>query len=161
MLVKGARQVGKTYIIRKFGHENYANFIEINFSKEPQLISAFEGNLDVETIFSGISAIRRDFEVIPGNTLLFLDELQDCPNARTAFKFLAEDGRCGVVASGSLLGIKYKYRKRRELKEPKSIPVGYKLTDGNVGAVGKKITLPHYMAMFIRPAGDLDRRLMV
>ena len=125
LLVKGARQVGKTYIIRKFGRENYANFIEINFSKEPQLISAFEGNLDAETIFSGISAIRRDFEVIPGNTLLFLDELQDCPNARTAFKFLAEDGRCDVVASGSLLGIKYKYRKRRELKEPRSIPVGY------------------------------------
>ena len=125
LLVKGARQVGKTYIIRKFGRENYANFIEINFSKEPQLISAFEGNLDAETIFSGISAIRRDFEIVPGNTLLFLDELQDCPNARTAFKFLAEDGRCDVVASGSLLGIKYKYRKRRELKEPRSIPVGY------------------------------------
>ena len=125
LLVKGARQVGKTYIIRKFGRGNYEKFIEINFSKEPELISAFDGNLDAETIFSGISALRRDFEIIPGRTLLFLDELQDCPNARTAFKFLAEDGRCDVVASGSLLGIKYKYRKRRERMEPKSIPVGY------------------------------------
>ena len=125
LLVKGARQVGKTYIIRKFGRENYERFIEINFSKEPNLISAFDGNLDAETIFSAISALRRDFEVLPGKTLLFLDELQDCPNARTAFKFLAEDGRCDVVASGSLLGIKYKYRKRRERMEPKSIPVGY------------------------------------
>lgn len=125
LLVKGARQVGKTYIIRKFGRENYERFIEINFSKEPNLISAFDGNLDAETIFSAISALRRDFEVLSGKTLLFLDELQDCPNARTAFKFLAEDGRCDVVASGSLLGIKYKYRKRRERMEPKSIPVGY------------------------------------
>lgn len=125
LLVKGARQVGKTYIIRKFGRENYEKFIEINFSKEPNLIAAFAGNLDAETIFTGISAVRRDFEIVPGRTLLFLDELQDCPNARTAFKFLAEDGRCDVVASGSLLGIKYKYRKRRERMEPKSIPVGY------------------------------------
>ena len=125
LLVKGARQVGKTYIIRKFGRENYEKFIEINFTKEPNLISAFDGNLDADTVFSGISALRRDFEIIPGRTLLFLDELQDCPNARTAFKFLAEDGRCDVVASGSLLGIKYKYRKRRERMEPKSIPVGY------------------------------------
>lgn len=125
LLVKGARQVGKTYIIRKFGRENYERFIEINFSKEPNLISAFDGNLDAETIFSAISSLRRDFDIVPGKTLLFLDELQDCPNARTAFKFLAEDGRCDVVASGSLLGIKYKYRKRRERMEPKSIPVGY------------------------------------
>lgn len=125
LLVKGARQVGKTYIIRKFGRENYEQFIEINFTKEPKLVAAFNGNLDAETIFAGISALRADFEVVPGKTLLFLDEIQDCPNARTAFKFLAEDGRCDVVASGSLLGIKYKYRKRKELKEPKSIPVGY------------------------------------
>ena len=125
LLVKGARQVGKTYIIRKFGRENYAKFIEINFAKEPNLISAFGGNLDAGTIFSAISALRRDFDIVPGKTLLFLDELQDCPNARTAFKFLAEDGRCDVVASGSLLGIKYKYRKRKERMEPKSIPVGY------------------------------------
>ena len=96
LLVKGARQIGKTFIIRKSG-----------------------------TIFTRMSAIRRDLNIVPGRTLLFLDELQDCPNARTAFKFLAEDGRCDVVATGSLLGIKYKYRKRRERMEPRSIPVGY------------------------------------
>lgn len=125
LLIKGARQVGKTYIIRKFGRENYENFVEINFIREPGFVSVFDGNLDAETIFSNISTLRPDFEIIPGKTLIFLDEIQDCPNARTAFKFLAEDGRCDVVASGSLLGIKYKYRKRRESKEPKSIPVGY------------------------------------
>jgi len=125
LLVKGARQIGKTYIIRKFGRENYESFIEINFVEEPQFISVFSGNLDVDTIFTGMSAIRRDLKILPGRTLLFLDELQDCPNARAAFKFLAEDGRCDVVATGSLLGIKYKYRKRRERMEPRSIPVGY------------------------------------
>lgn len=125
LLVKGARQVGKTFIIRKFGRENYDQFIEINFAKEPKLITAFNGDLDADTVFSGISALRPDFEIVPGKTLLFLDEIQECPNARTAFKFLAEDGRCDVVVSGSLLGIKYKYRKQRERKEPRSIPVGY------------------------------------
>ena len=68
---------------------------------------------------------RRDLSIVPGRNLLFLDELQDCPNARSAFKFLAEDGQCDVVATGSLLGIKYKYRKRRERMEPRSIPVGF------------------------------------
>ena len=122
MLVKGARQIGKTFIIRKFGRENYDSFIEINFVEEPQYISVFNGNLDADTIFMGLSAIRRDLNIVPGRTLLFLDELQDCPNARSAFKFLAEDGRCDVVATGSLLGIKYKYRKRRERMEPRPIP---------------------------------------
>lgn len=125
LLVKGARQIGRTFIIRKFGRENYDSFIEINFVEEPQYISVFNGNLDADTIFMGLSAIRRDLNIVPGRTLLFLDELQDCPNARSAFKFLAEDGRCDVVATGSLLGIKYKYRKRRERMEPRSIPVGF------------------------------------
>ena len=125
LLIKGARQIGKTFIIRKFGRENYDSFIEINFIEEPQYISVFNGNLDADTIFMGLSAIRRDLNIVPGRTLLFLDEIQDCPNARSAFKFLAEDGRCDVVATGSLLGIKYKYRKRRERMEPRSIPVGF------------------------------------
>ena len=125
LLVKGARQIGKTFIIRKFGRENYESFVEINFIEEPQFVSVFNGNLDADTIFAGLSAIRRDLNIIPGRTLLFLDELQECPDARAAFKFLAEDGRCDVVATGSLLGIKYKYRKRRERMEPRSIPVGY------------------------------------
>lgn len=125
LLIKGARQIGKTFLVRKFGRENYDSFIEINFIEEPQYISVFNGNLDADTIFMGLSAIRRDLNIVPGRTLLFLDEIQDCPNARSAFKFLAEDGRCDVVATGSLLGIKYKYRKRRERMEPRSIPVGF------------------------------------
>jgi len=125
LLIKGARQIGKTHIVERFGHENYESFIEINFVQEPQFISVFDGNLDADTIRSGISAIRRDVRFVDGKTLLFLDEIQECPNARTAFKFLAMDGRMDVIASGSLLGIKYKSKKRRLESEPKSIPVGF------------------------------------
>ena len=122
LLVKGARQVGKTYIIEKFARENYGNVISLNFIEEPGLVSVFDGELDADGIYAGLSAILPDKRVVPGDTLLFLDEIQECPNARTAMKFLAQDGRCDVVASGSLLGIRYKRRKDRQ---PKSVPVGF------------------------------------
>ena len=121
LLVKGARQIGKTFIIRKFGRENYEHFLEINFIFNPEFISVFEGDISADQIFSRISAVRQDFRFVPGRTLLFLDEIQECPNARTALKTLAMSDKCDVIASGSLLGIKYKNKK----KVPRSIPVGY------------------------------------
>ena len=123
LLVNGARQVGKTFIIEKFGRENYESFIEINFAIEPKMSDIFEGNLDVRSICERLTAFKGDVEIVPGKTLLFLDEIQDCPNARTAFKPLAIDGRFDVIASGSLLGIKYKKEKLK--REPRSIPVGF------------------------------------
>ena len=123
LLVNGARQVGKTFIIEKFGRENYESFIEINFVLDPDFKSVFEGSLDVRSICERMTAIRGDVKIVPGNTLLFLDEIQECPNARTAFKPLALDGTFDVVASGSLLGIKYK--KGRKEKTPRSMPVGF------------------------------------
>ena len=123
LLVKGARQIGKTYIIRKFGRENFDNFIEINFALNPEYISAFDGNLSVGTLVENLTAIGGNLPFEPGRTLIFLDEIQDCPNARTALKSFAEDGSYTVIASGSLLGIRYK--KDRLKKTPRSIPVGY------------------------------------
>lgn len=123
LLVKGARQVGKTYIIRKFGRENYENFIEINFALNPEFIPAFDGNLDVRSIVEALTAIGGNLNLVAGRTLLFLDEIQECPNARTALKSFAEDGSYAVIASGSLLGTKFK--KDRLKKTPRSIPVGY------------------------------------
>lgn len=123
LLVNGARQVGKTFTIEQFGREHYESFIEINFALEPAFISVFDGDLSVRAICEGISAIRGDVKFIPGKTLIFLDEIQDCPNAQTAFKPLAIDGRFDVIGSGSLLGIKYK--KDRIRKTPRSIPVGF------------------------------------
>ena len=123
LLVNGARQIGKTFIIEKFGRENYEGFIEINFALEPECMAIFEGALDARSIRERLTAIKGDARIIPGKTLLFLDEIQDCPNARTAFKPLAIDGTFDVIASGSLLGIKYKKGKLR--KVPRSIPVGF------------------------------------
>ena len=116
LLVKGARQVGKTFIIREFGKSYYKNFIEINFEKQVSVRKAFEGDLDVRTIILNLSAMGLGtFE--EGNTLVFFDEIQSCPQARTAIKFLVEDGRFDFIESGSLLGINY--------REVSSYPVGF------------------------------------
>jgi len=116
LLVKGARQVGKTFIIREFGKAHYKNFIEINFEKQVSVKKAFEGDLDARTIILNLSAMGLGtFE--EGQTLIFFDEIQSCPQARTAIKFLVEDGRFNYIESGSLLGINY--------KEVSSYPVGF------------------------------------
>lgn len=116
LLVKGARQIGKTTAIRNFGKENYANFVEINFEEMPVARQAFNGNLDATTIVMNLSAMGFG-PFVEGETLVFFDEVQSCPNARTAIKFLVEDGRFDYVESGSLLGINY--------RDVSSYPVGY------------------------------------
>ena len=125
LLVKGARQIGKTFIVEKFGREQYESFLEFNFVLEPDACSIFEGSLKAEDLYRKISAYDATRRLLPGRTLIFLDEIQECANARTALKSFALDGRYDVIASGSLLGIKYKSKKARERHEPKSIPVGF------------------------------------
>ena len=117
LLVKGARQIGKTFIIDLFGRENYKSYIYINFIEMPQTKDIFIGELSADEIYKRLTLVMPDVVYIEHDTLIFLDEIQECPNARTALKFLALDGRFDVVASGSLLGISY--------KEVSSIPVGY------------------------------------
>ena len=117
LLVKGARQVGKTFLIERFGENEYKNFISINFYKNDDYKKIFEGSLEPKDIYSKMSLYIENFKIIDGDTLIFLDEIQFCPRARTALKFLAMDKRCDVIASGSMLGIHY--------KEIESIPVGY------------------------------------
>lgn len=116
LLVKGARQIGKTTAIRWFGKENYSHFVEINFEEKPIARQAFNGNLDASTIIMNLSAMGFG-QFVEGETLVFFDEIQSCPNARTAIKFLVEDGRFDYVESGSLLGINY--------RDVSSYPVGY------------------------------------
>ena len=125
LLVKGARQIGKTFIVEKFGREQYESFIEFNFILDPDAGSIFDGSLKAEDLYRKISAYDATRRLLPGRTLIFLDEIQECANARTALKSFAQDGRYDVIASGSLLGIKYKNKKSRDRHEPKSIPVGY------------------------------------
>lgn len=107
LLIRGSRQVGKTYSVREYGNRVYGDrFLEINFKNDPGAAMLFEGGLDVDSIVMRMGARYRDFEFVPGRTLIFLDEIQECPAARTALKPLAEDGRYRVIASGSLLGIR-------------------------------------------------------
>ena len=117
LLVKGARQVGKTFIIDEFARENYKHYTRINFDENPAYKAIFDGDLDIETLIKQISLRVPNSELIPNETLIFLDEIQNCPRARTALKFLAIDKRFDIIASGSMLGIHY--------KDVPSYPVGY------------------------------------
>ena len=117
LLIMGARQVGKTFSIRRFSEQHYESVIEINFERTPSLRSLFDGDLDGKSLYERLSAAGLG-TLVPGRTVLFLDEIQACPRARTALKFLVEDGRLDVIASGSLLGIHFK-------EEVPSYPVGY------------------------------------
>lgn len=125
LLVKGARQVGKTYLIRKFGENEYESFVEINFHEQKSLKVIFEGDKTAEEIYKRLTANVPGVRLIPGKTLIFLDEIQKCAGARTALKFLAEDGRYDVIASGSLLGLSYGSDDDNEVEPVESIPVGY------------------------------------
>ena len=126
LLVNGARQIGKTYIIEQFGKENYQKYIYINFITNPEQTIIFEGNLSAEEIYKRISMYVDGGDIIPHKTMIFIDEIQICPKARTALKFLAIDGTADVIASGSLLGIHYnRLINDAELERQVSIPVGY------------------------------------
>ena len=117
LLLKGARQVGKSFIVDYFAKENYQSYIKINFIETPKLKEIFNGELTSSEILKRISLSLADIKFIKGSTLIFLDEIQECKEARTALKFLANNDDFDVIASGSLLGISY--------KEVSSIPVGY------------------------------------
>lgn len=116
LCILGARQIGKTTVIRQFGNDHYECFVEINFITDADAGKIFAGNLDANTIITNLTAYTRK-PMIPGKTLVLLDEIQACPNARTAIKFLVEDSRFDYIESGSLLGVKH--------KEVRSYPVGF------------------------------------
>lgn len=117
LVITGARQVGKTYIIREFAKNNYEKFYELNFLENKELNGVFVDNLSVQSILMKLSLIINDFNLVDGKTLIFLDEIQMCPEAITALKFLAQDNRFDCIASGSMLGIAY--------NRASSFPVGY------------------------------------
>lgn len=116
LMVTGARQVGKTYIIRECAKEIYKNIVEINFVENQQAVKLFENITGSKDILLRLSALT-DVPMIPGETLVFFDEVQECPEIVTAIKFLVEDGQYRYILSGSLLGV--------ELKDIRSVPVGY------------------------------------
>ncbi len=120
IVIKGPRQCGKTYSVLKFAKENYRHIVYLNFLENPNYCAAFAGSLKMDEIIKNLSSfpdLKATF--VPRETVLVLDEIQDCPDARTALKFIHLDGRFDVICTGSLLGVK------GYGKAPRSIPVGY------------------------------------
>ena len=107
LIVKGARQIGKTESIENFGKNNYENVVVINFVLQKQYKNIFDDGFDVDTIIRNISLINPNFNFTPGKTLIFFDEIGDCINATTSLKSFNIDGRYDVICSGSLMGINY------------------------------------------------------
>lgn len=120
LVIKGLRQVGKTYIVKKFAEENYENVVYLDFRENKDLRIIFDNSFIINDLISQITANIKDANIVPYKTLLIFDEVQDCPNARSSLKYFFEDGRYDVICIGSLLGIK-----GYNQKGDSYIPVGY------------------------------------
>ena len=119
LIIKGCRQCGKTFSVLDFARKNYTHVVYLNFFENPDYASVFSGSLEVDNIIMMLSALLGSEAVFKaGETVLVLDEIQECPEARTALKFFRTDGRFDVIGTGSLLGVK------GYGKEPRSVPVG-------------------------------------
>ena len=116
LFIYGARQIGKTTLIREFAKEHYENFVEINFILDDEAKLIFADKYDADTVISRLTAYVRK-PLVPGKTLILFDEIQACPEVRTAIKFLVEDGRFDYIETGSMLGVMYKH--------VRSYPVGF------------------------------------
>ena len=118
LIIKGARQIGKTTSIMEFAKKNYESVIEINFISNPEYIQIFKGGFDVDSVVLELSILNPNLKFIPNNTLIFFDEVQEYMDATTSLKFFALDKRFDVICSGSALGVKY--------NKVKSVAVGFK-----------------------------------
>ncbi len=117
LIVDGARQVGKTFAIKRFGEAYYDELFYVNFKETPSAVENFTGDLDVDTLIFNFKLQKRKAKLVAGKTLIVLDEIQECEQAITSLKFWTIDGRYDVIASGSMLGIDY--------NRASSYPVGY------------------------------------
>lgn len=116
LCILGARQIGKTTLVREFAKKYYTDFVEINFFTDSSAQEIFSSSLEAQTLITNITAYAQK-QLTPKKTLIFFDEIQECPTARTAIKFLVEDGRFDYIESGSQLGVNY--------KNVPSYPVGF------------------------------------
>lgn len=118
LIVKGARQVGKTSSVMAFAHTSYKYVVAVNFALEKKYIHIFDDGYDVESVVRNLSLVNPAFSFVTGKTLIFFDEMQACPACATSLKAFKQDGRYDVICSGSLMGISY--------REIESVSVGYK-----------------------------------
>ena len=120
LVVKGLRQIGKTYSVREFAKANYENIVYVNFKENESAKKVFDADLNVNRIIIDLSALIPDSHFVEGKTVIIFDEIQECANARSSIKPFCEDGRFDIIATGSLLGIKG-YNK----KKSKGVPTGF------------------------------------
>ena len=126
LVIKGCRQCGKTSSVVDFAKKHYQHVIYLDFHEHKDYKAFFAGALDVNTLTMTISAGIRDARFVAGKTCLILDEIQDCPNARSSLKFFKLDGRYDVICTGSLLGVNgYKTKEEQKEEANASIPVGF------------------------------------
>ncbi len=111
LVIKGLRQIGKTFVVKEFAKANYDNAFILDFRKQTSLSLLFEGDFNIDDIILSISSLSKENNVIknskmvPYKTLLIFDEIQDCPNARSSLRYFKEDKRFDVICTGSLLGV--------------------------------------------------------
>ncbi len=130
LLVKGQRQVGKSFIIEAFARDHYPHSVIVDFREDVRARAVFAGNLDVDSIIRGLEILHPDAIFEPGSTIILFDEIQDCPLAYSSLKYFALDGRYDVIASGSLLGVTLNKTNNKEedgdgIEVDPSVPVGY------------------------------------
>ncbi len=168
LVVKGARQIGKTEAIKHFAQGNYRSVVEINFALMKQYRSIFDDGFRVDTVIKNISLLNPDFEFFPGETLIFFDEMQDCINCATSLKAFQTDGRYDVICSGSLIPVEVK---ANDASTPSlnglidkdtygDVKYGIKLANKNIGFNGKFYTIPYFLTFllkrFLREKGSLQ-----
>ncbi len=120
LIIRGLRQIGKTFITQEFGRLFYENVIYLDLRANTAVHKAFDGNFDVNQMILSITAVEPKARFIPNKTLLILDEIQDCTNARSSLKYWDLDGRFDVICTGSFLGVK-----GFRMPYMRGIPVGY------------------------------------
>lgn len=143
LIVKGARQVGKTESIRHFAEGRYASFVEINFALQPEFRTITRDGYSAENVLRNISLVEPNFRFVEDNTLIFFDEIQAFPEIATSFKSFAQQGKYDVISSGSLLGI--------QLKRIASISVGFQET-----AVMRSLDFEEFLMARGYRSGQLD-----
>ena len=125
LVIKGCRQCGKTSSVVAFAKKHYKHVIYIDFHEQEQLCTLFAGSLSVDYLTMTISASVPGAQFVPHNTCLVLDEIQNCPRARSSLKFFMQDGRYDVICTGSLLGVSgYKNAEMIKAEDQATIPVG-------------------------------------
>ena len=125
LVIKGCRQCGKTSSVVAFAKKHYKHVIYIDFHEQEQLCALFAGSLSVDYLTMAISASVPGAQFVPHNTCIVLDEIQNCPRARSSLKFFMKDGRYDVICTGSLLGVSgYKNAEQIKAEDQATIPVG-------------------------------------